>query len=47
MSVTVPLMSQTTLSLNLGIPAFRGNPVSYVQANDRNNKSSVLPDWEA
>ena len=46
MSAPVPLMSGTALSRNLRILASRGNPASYVQANDINNKSLVPPDWE-
>ena len=46
MSVPVPLMSGTTMSQNLRIPTFGGNLASYVQADDRNNISSVLHDWE-
>ena len=46
MSAPVPLMTGTALSRNLGIPTSRGNLASYVQANGRNNKSSVSPDWE-
>ena len=41
-SVQVPLMSETALSQNLGIPASRGNPVSYVQADGNRNMSSAL-----
>ena len=46
MSAPVPMMIGTALSRNPGIPASRGNPASYVYADDRNNKSSVPPDWE-
>ena len=46
MFAPVPLMIGTALSRNLGILASGGNPTSYVQANGRNNKSSVPPDWE-
>ena len=46
MSVLLPLMTGTTLSRNHGIPASEDNPASYVQADDRNNKSSIPPDWE-
>ena len=46
MSAPVPLRTRTVPSQNLGIPAFEGNPVSYVQADGRNNKSSILHDWE-
>ena len=46
MSGPVPLMTGTTQSLNPGIPTSRGNPTSYVQAEDINNKSFVPPDWE-
>ena len=38
----VPLMTETALSHNSGIPASEGNPTSYVQAYGSNNKSSVL-----
>ena len=46
MSTPVPLITGTKLSRNLGILASRGNPASYVPADDRSNKSSVLPDRE-
>ena len=46
MSALVPLRSGTAPSQNPGIPASRGNPVSYVQADGKNNKMSVLPNWE-
>ena len=46
MSSPVPLMTRTALSRNPGIPASGGNPASYVQADGRNNTSSVLPNWE-
>ena len=41
-SMHVPLMTETVLSHNLGIPAFEGNPASYVQADYSNNMPSVL-----
>ena len=41
-----PLRSGTAPSQNPGISASGGNPVSYVQADSRNNKPSILPDWE-
>ena len=47
MSTHVPLMIGTVLSQNLGILAFEGNPASYVQADGRNNMSSVLTDWKS
>ena len=46
MSVLVPQMTGTALSRNLGIPAFGGNPTSYVQDDGRNNTSPVLPNWK-
>ena len=42
MFVHVPLMTGIVLSHNPGIPAFEGNPASYVQADGSNNISSVL-----
>ena len=42
MSECVPLMTETEVSHDLGILAFLGNPVSYVQADDNDNMSSVL-----
>ena len=47
MSASVPLMTGIALSRNPRIPASRGNPTSYVQADGRNNKSSVLLNREA
>ena len=44
MSVSVLLMNGTVVSRNPGILVFRDNPASYVQADGRNNRSSVLPD---
>ena len=41
-SASIPLMTGTTLSQNHGLLAFEGNPASYVQADGRNNMSSVL-----
>ena len=41
MSVSVPLMPETVVSRNFGIPFFEGNPVSYVQASDNGNTSSA------
>ena len=38
------LMIETVLSLNPRILVSRGNPASYVQADGRNNRSSILPD---
>ena len=46
MSAPVPLMTRTVLSRNPGILAFGGNPASYVQDDGKNNRSSVLLDWE-
>ena len=46
MFAPVPLMIGTILSQNPRILAFGGNPASYGQADGRNNKSSVPPDWE-
>ena len=46
MFAPVPLMIGTALSLNPGILASRGNPASFVQADGRNNKPPVPPDWE-
>ena len=46
MFVPIPLMIGIALSRNPGIPASRGNPASYVQADGRNNKLSVPPNWE-
>ena len=40
----VSLMIGTKVSHNLGIPASVDNPVESVQAADRNNTSSDLPD---
>ena len=42
MPVPVPLMTGTVASQNPGILASVGNPSSYVQADDRLNKSSAL-----
>ena len=44
MSAPVPLMTGSALPRNPGIPAYEGNPVSYVQAVGRNNISPALPD---
>ena len=41
-SVSVPLMTETASSQYLEILASKGNPASYVQANGRNNISSLL-----
>ena len=41
-SVNVPLMTETVVSRNSGIPASEGNPVSCVQASDNGNTSSAL-----
>ena len=41
-SVHVPVMTRTEVSCNPRIPASTGNLVSYVQANDNGNMSSVL-----
>ena len=41
-SVHVPLMTGTVLPHNPRIPASRGNPASYVQANGSNNMSYAL-----
>ena len=46
MSAPIPLMIGTALSRNPGILASKGNPASYGQADGRNNKSSVPPDWK-
>ena len=46
MSTPIPLMTRIALSRKLGIPASRGNPTLYVQADGRNNKLSVSLDWE-
>ena len=46
MYVLVPLMIETTLSRNPEILSFGGNPTSYVEADGRNNKPAVPPDWE-
>ena len=46
MSAPIPLMTGIVLSRNPGILAFGGNPASYVPADGRSNKSSVLPNWE-
>ena len=46
MFALIPLMTGTALSRNPGILASGGNPASYVQADGRNKKSSVPPDWE-
>ena len=40
--VHVPLMIGTTVSHNLGIPAFEGNSVSCVHADGNRNMSSAL-----
>ena len=40
--VHVPLMTRIVLSHNPRIPAFEGNPASYVQANGSNKISLVL-----
>ena len=40
----VSLMIGTEVSHNLGIPASVDNPIESVQATDRNNTSSALPD---
>ena len=44
MFALVPLMTGTVMFQNSGIVVFGGNPTSYVQADDRNNISPVLPD---
>ena len=41
-SVNVPLMTETGVSHNSGIPASEGNPVSCVQASGNGNMSSAL-----
>ena len=41
-SMHVPLMIGNVMSHNPGILASEGNSASYVQANGRNNMSSVL-----
>ena len=42
MSECVPLMTRTEVSHDLGILAFVGNPVSFVQADGNDNMSLVL-----
>ena len=37
MSMHVPLMTETVVSHNFGIPAFEGNPISSVQAGGTRN----------
>ena len=46
MSAYVPLIIETEVSYNLGISAFVGNPVSYVQAISNGNTSLVMADQE-
>ena len=46
MSTPIPLMTGTVLSRNTWILVSGGNPATYVQADGKNNKSSVPPDWE-
>ena len=46
MSAHVPQMTRIALSRNLGIPASRGNPASYVRAVGNGNMSPALPDWK-
>ena len=41
-SVCIPLMTGTEMSYSPGIPASKGNPVSYVQADGNGNMSSIL-----
>ena len=47
MSVHVLPMTGTAMYQNLGIPASRGNPASYVQVDGKNNRSSALPNWKS
>ena len=42
MSECVPSMTRTEVSHDLGILAFVGNPILYVQADGNDNMSSVL-----
>ena len=41
-SMHVPLMTETVVSHNFGIPASENNPVSCVQAGGNGNMSSTL-----
>ena len=40
--MNVPLMTETMVSYNFGIPASEGNPISCVQAGDNSNMFSAL-----
>ena len=42
MSVHVPLRTRTGVSHSLGIPTFKDNPTSCVQAGGNRNMSSAL-----
>ena len=42
MFVHIPLMTETTVSYNPGIPTFEGNFVSCVQDDGSRNMSSAL-----
>ena len=44
--VPIPLIIGTALSQNSRILTSKGNPASYVQADGRNNMSSVLANWK-
>ena len=46
MSAPIPRTTRTALSQNLGIPASRGNPASYVQTVGSGKMSPALPDWK-
>ena len=46
MSAPIPRMTGTALSRNFGIPAFGGNPASYVRAVGNGNMSPALPGWK-
>ena len=47
MSVHVPQMTGTVVSLDPGIPASEGNPVSNVSASGNGNMSSIQPDLKS
>ena len=46
MFVLVPLMIETALSRNPGIPTFGDNLASYVRVVGNGNMSPILPDWK-